>query len=391
MRVLALPPIEIPDAVAVRSSPDAGSRGSSASRSTTTLPTLTSRGISAPAERGARRSPAGGRGGSHVSRWRPRRRGRRRVRRWRLRWRRPSRRSCRCPLRRPLPRAPPPSPARRHGRAGRTRRDGLLRLQAGAHQVEEGASPSSPAASRPSPTAHSIRDATSAPAIQVPRAAPRRAASTPRAIASSRPAPSRPALTAAATAEAPAMAMPVSCETRPAARTASTRPGRSVEGQAIPTGVTRIAAPFVVPARPASSAGTPSSTAATAARVDGPSRSSEPRARMSSSHEARRRAKSSASMTPAPSMIAPASRSACSVSSVTDPAGMPAAIGWSAAASRNPSMVPKRSAIAARDISCVGIPRASPMARPCRAASARSRRSSPAALTSATPAPRRRW
>ena len=95
----------------------------------------------------------------------------------------------------------------------------------------------------------------------------------------------------------------------------------------MPTGATRIAAPFVVPCRPDSEAGTPARMAATAAFVDGPSRSSEPRSRIRCSQTTRRSANSAGSRWPSPSMSASATSTACSVSSVIDPAGSPAAIG----------------------------------------------------------------
>jgi len=70
----------------------------------------------------------------------------------------------------------------------------------------------------------------------------------------------------------------------------------------------------------------PPSNAPIAALVDGPSRSSEPRARIDSSQASSRLANSVASTRPSRSMISLASSTACSVSSVTAPAGIPAAI-----------------------------------------------------------------
>ena len=93
-----------------------------------------------------------------------------------------------------------------------------------------------------------------------------------------------PALTAAATAAAPEIATPVLWVTALAATTASTRRGMLSKSFAIPTGAIRMAAPFVVPNRPDSVTGVPAATASTAAFVDGPSRSCDPRARIPSSH-----------------------------------------------------------------------------------------------------------
>ena len=67
--------------------------------------------------------------------------------------------------------------------------------------------------------------------------------------------------------------------------------------------------------------------AARACRVDGPSRSSDPRARIDFSQANRSRARSAASTSPSPATTSRASNTACSVSSVTDPAGSPAASG----------------------------------------------------------------
>ena len=68
------------------------------------------------------------------------------------------------------------------------------------------------------------------------------------------------------------------------------------------------------------------------------------------------------------------SRTACSVSSVTAPAGMPAAIGCPGGAGSKPvSSGPQRSATCGRDSSWVGMPSASPIARPYSAPLARSR------------------
>ena len=181
-------------------------------------------------------------------------------------------------------------------------------------------------------------------------------------------------LIAAATAAAPAIATEVWWVTRHASATRSTRAGRSPAGIRMPMGATRIAAPFVVPVAPASCGGVPASTAWTAARVEGPSRSADPRCRMSSSHAASRAASTPGSMRPAPSITMSASSIACSVSSVIAPAGRPAATGWSGGAGRNPVIGPVVARICSRESSCVGMPSASPTASPSSAPSARSRR-----------------
>ncbi len=188
--------------------------------------------------------------------------------------------------------------------------------------------PPGQASSAVSPVAQVIRAATSAAATQCPRRAARRAAVTASPVASRTVAPSTPALTAAATAAAPARATPVLCVARLASTTRSTRPPRSADGAAMPTGVIRIAAPLVTPDRPAWPMSAPPSSALIARFVDGPSRSSDPRARIDCSQPSSLRANSAASTLPPQSITSPASRTACSVSSVTVPAGLPAAIGW---------------------------------------------------------------
>ena len=145
-----------------------------------------------------------------------------------------------------------------------------------------------------------IRAATSAAATQRPSPAARRAAVTAAPTASGTVAPATPALTAAATAAAPASATPVLCVTRLAVTTRRRSRSRSPAGVATPTGVTRMAAPLVVPSRPVSVSGVPASSADSARFVDGPSRLSEPRARMSSSQASSWRAKSSSSISPFP-------------------------------------------------------------------------------------------
>ena len=162
----------------------------------------------------------------------------------------------------------------------------------------------------------------------------------PSAVAPAIVAPDTPALTAAATAAAPASAIPVSCVTLLAITVRSTRADKSAGGtaesgrvpgsitaMAMPTGATRIAAPLVVPTAPASSGGTPARMAATARLVEGPSRSSEPRSAMARSHSVSAAARSCGSILPRPLTRSLASKTACSVSSVTVPAGMPPAMG----------------------------------------------------------------
>ena len=142
----------------------------------------------------------------------------------------------------------------------------------------------------------------------------------------------------------------------------------------MPTGAMRIAAPLVAPEAPASSGGTPASTAATARLVEGPSRSSEPRAAMSRSQLTRACASSRVPTAPCPLTSSLPSRTACSVSSVTVPAGRPAAIGWPGGAGSKPTRsVPQRATIWGRESICVGMPSASPMAKPYSAPRARKR------------------
>src|SRR5690349_3905411 len=206
------------------------------------------------------------------------------------------------------------------------------------------------------------------------------AASTPSAVAPAIVAPETPALTAAATAAAPASATPVLCVTRLAMTTWSTsvdrlvRPGRGAGSRAtaMPTGAMRIAAPLVVPKAPASSGGVPARMAATARLVEGPSRSREPRSAMSRSQSMSAAASSSGSSVPWPLTRSLASRTACSVSSVTDPAGMPLAMGCPGGAGSKPGRSgPQRCTISARDSICVGMPSASPIASPYSAPRAR--------------------
>jgi hypothetical protein len=172
-----------------------------------------------------------------------------------------------------------------------------------------------------------IRAATSAPAAQYPRVLARRAAATATSVAAGTSAPSRPALTAAAAAAAPASASPVLWVTMLASSTRSTRTPRSSAGVVMPAGVMRIAAPLLVPSLPASVTLAPAASALTARLVDGPSRSSDPRARMEASQAISRRASSAGSARPSRSISSRASSTACSVSSVTEPAAFPAASG----------------------------------------------------------------
>jgi hypothetical protein len=110
----------------------------------------------------------------------------------------------------------------------------------------------------------------------------------------------------------------------------------------------------------------------TARLVDGPSRSSEPLAAIARSHRINARANTAGSTCPPPSMSSCARRSTCSVSSVTAPAGRPAAISWCGPAGSRPRIGPYSALMAARLIAWVGMPRASPIARPRRAPYARS-------------------
>src|SRR5437764_2280381 len=133
----------------------------------------------------------------------------------------------------------------------------------------------------------------------------------------------------------------------------------------MPTGAMRMAAPLVAPVAPASSGGTPARMAATARLVEGPSRSCEPRSAMARSHSVSAAASLCGSIVPRPSIRSLASRTACSVSSVTAPAGMPPAMGWPGGAGSKPGRSgPQRRTISARESICVGMPSASPMASP---------------------------
>ncbi len=214
----------------------------------------------------------------------------------------------------------------------------------------------------------------SPPAIQAPCSAARPASSTAAALASAVVPPATPTDTAIATAAAPARPSPVLWVTREASMTASSRDAGSGP-KAMPTGAMRIAAPFVVPRRPARSGWTPLWIAAIAAFVEGPSRSSDPLASMTASQSASARANRCGSIRPAPSISRSATIRACSVSSVMDPAAMLGAIGCSAVEASSASTCPYSSWMRRRGIDWVGMPSASPSARPVRLARARSRRS----------------
>ena len=72
------------------------------------------------------------------------------------------------------------------------------------------------------------------------------------------------------------------------------------DGNGDPTGAMRMAAPFVVPVAPASSAGTPARIAATARSLERPGRSSEPRSAMARFHAVSAAASSCGSIVPRP-------------------------------------------------------------------------------------------
>src|SRR6266508_5974753 len=90
--------------------------------------------------------------------------------------------------------------------------------------------------------------------------------------ASSSVAPSTPAETTVATTAAPACAMAVSCVTRSAATTASSRRSNRF---AMPTGVMRMAAPLVLPSRPVCDGSSPADRAASARLVRSEEHTSE--------------------------------------------------------------------------------------------------------------------
>ena len=137
--------------------------------------------------------------------------------------------------------------------------------------------------------------------------------------------------TAAATSAADWKPCRVACVTWQDDQTASAKACGSAVGIAMPIGVTRIAAPFVVPAPPTVSGSSPARTRSRAAFVEGPSRSSDPRSIIESSQASSAWANSPASRAtrpedvPRPRTRRDAISSACSVSSVTDPAGIPGA------------------------------------------------------------------
>ena len=137
--------------------------------------------------------------------------------------------------------------------------------------------------------------------------------------------------TAAATRAADWKPWCVACVTWQDDQTASAKASGSAVDTAMPIGVTRIAAPFVVPAPPTLSGSSPARTSSRAAFVEGPSRSSDPRSIIESSQASRAWANSPASRAmrpeeePRPRTRREATSSACSVSSVTEPAGIPGA------------------------------------------------------------------
>ena len=91
------------------------------------------------------------------------------------------------------------------------------------------------------------------------------------------PGRSIPIDTAAATRAADWKPWRVACVTWQDDQTASAKMSGLAVETAMPIGVTRIAAPFVVPFPPTCSGSSPSRTRSNAAFVDGPSRSSDPR------------------------------------------------------------------------------------------------------------------
>ena len=145
--------------------------------------------------------------------------------------------------------------------------------------------------------------------------------------------PAMARLTAAATSVVDSMPCMVLCVTTQERQASSAKafPGM----KAMPTGVARMAPPFVVPNRPVSSGSIPSASACRAALVDGPSRSSEPFSFIFASQRRRSWAYASLSILPWSSMRRAASTKACSVSSVTEPAFIFGAIGCCGTASIN--------------------------------------------------------
>ena len=193
---------------------------------------------------------------------------------------------------------------------------------------------------------------------------------------------SRASDTAAATSAADWKPWRVACVTWQEDQTASANASESAVDTAIPIGVTRIAAPFVVPKPPTVSGSSPARTRSSAAFVEGPSRSSDPRSIMESSQDSSAWEKSPASSATRPEEEPPprtrrdAISSACSVSSVTEPAGIPGAYGWESSPSTSPVTRPYTARICSGDIACVGIPNASPNASPANAPYARDKRGS---------------
>jgi len=118
-----------------------------------------------------------------------------------------------------------------------------------------------------------MRAAMSAPATQWPSFAPCLAAASASWLACCQSPPATPRLTAAATAEAEAMAIEVLCVARQVSATLATRAASGCGGIMTPTGAMRMAAPLVSPYRPASSGAMPLLMASSARLVEGPSRS----------------------------------------------------------------------------------------------------------------------
>ena len=199
----------------------------------------------------------------------------------------------------------------------------------------------SPCRSRLVSRARRVRAATEAFSVQWPASG---WAATKSSAASNAPTASTPsiaALTAAARSPAASKPCRVSWVTRQEARTARASASSSaLREKAMPTGATRIAAPLVVPSLPVQCGSAPARTRSRASLVEGPSRSRDPRARISSSQRRRASASWWGSMRPPPSMRRPARMRACSVSSVTVPAGAEGAMGCSATASRSPVISP---------------------------------------------------
>lgn len=158
-------------------------------------------------------------------------------------------------------------------------------------------------------------------------------------MAASKPLPETPRLTTMATAEAAAMASPVSWVRRLARATRAVNNAGS-GGVAMPTGAMRMAAPLVVPRRPVWPGGVPASNASIAARVEGPRMSASPRASMLSCQASRSRAQPASSNPSGSATSRRARSSVCSVSSVTCAAFSPRETGWPSNGATKPSIRP---------------------------------------------------